>query len=97
MTFLDRSEDRRHRRALIGSQYKLITGVTSDSRWLYNLLEDPLERTDLTGVKPVLLDELVASFEQALGHLAPPPEEVPSVALTEEQAEQLEQLGYIEQ
>lgn len=96
LTFLDRSEDRRHRRALIGPRFKLITGDTAQGRWLYDLQEDPLERIDLSGLDSVRLNQLAADLEAVVAGLAPPPALVPSVALTEEQVQQLQELGYVE-
>lgn len=93
---LDRFPNRRHRQALIGPQWKLITGREPGERWLYDVVRDPGETRDLAAERPWLAAKLARDLDALVAALPRAPD-VELRTLTPDQRESLEALGYLEE
>ena len=85
----------REHRALIYWPYKLILDPRSGHKRLFDLSADPLEREDLAAEETAVVAELERRLRDRLAGLETRPSET-GVELTEEVAEELRALGYLD-
>ena len=81
-------------RALYLGRHKLLWNSLGNHA-LYDLVEDPGERNDLSGADPARTAEAIGLLGKVLASLPPPGEPGPPTALDEETLKALRSLGYV--
>ena len=84
---------RNNRRGLIRGDWKLIVNLDTEVEELYDLRNDPLERSDLSDVRPERSAALRGELDS---YYATPGTEAPVVPLDSESVEALRALGYLD-
>ncbi len=83
------------KKGLIEGEYKLIRDEKEGKRELYDLSTDPLERSDLSGKLPDILERLAARLDSAAAAAGRDTVVVEKNALTDEEKDIFRGLGYI--
>ena len=82
--------------ALIGSNWKLIINEETQTKELYNLMNDPTEQNNLTTAQPEKTKRQSDIFQKLVLTLPPPPKAKKNKPLQKEKEEMLRSLGYIQ-
>jgi arylsulfatase A-like enzyme len=84
-----------YKKAVIGERYKLIRDGTTGRMELYDRIEDPLEREDLSEQDAERLAEFAALLNQAIAHAESAALEPQPKRVTDPEIERLKSLGYV--
>ncbi|MBI2472249.1 MAG: sulfatase [Planctomycetes bacterium] len=82
--------------ALIGSNWKLIMKEKTQTKELYNLMNDPTERNNLTTAQPEKAKQQNDIFQKLVLTLPPAPKATKNKPLQKDKEEMLRSLGYIQ-
>jgi len=82
--------------ALIGTNWKLIINDKTQAKELYNLMDDPTERKNLTTLQPEKTRQQSEVLQKLLLSLAPAPKTGEKKPLQKDKEEMLRSLGYIQ-
>ena len=82
--------------ALIGTNWKLIINDKTQAKELYNLVDDPTERKNLTTLQPEKTRQQSEVLQKLLLSLAPAPKTGEKKPLQKDKEEMLRSLGYIQ-
>ncbi len=82
--------------ALIGSNWKLIVHDKTQDKELYNLMDDPVERKNLTTLQPEKTRHQSETLQKLVLSLAPAPKTGEKKSLQKDKEEMLRSLGYIQ-
>ena len=97
MRWDDVSAERSEKKAVVTQRHKLILTFPEAQAELYDLLEDPAERHDLSREKAPLVAALQGQLEKLEARTSVAKREFsPAVAITRERAEELRALGYVQ-
>ena len=82
--------------ALIGTNWKLIINDKTQAKELYNLMDDPTERKNLTTLQPEKTRQHSEVLQKLLLSLIPAPKTGEKKPLQKDKEEMLRSLGYIQ-
>jgi len=95
--FASSIKNRPKRSSVTVGPYKLIADVDGGNTRLFDLVSDPGERRDVAPVRPDVVRDLSARLRDYLLHIAATaPAPAATVELSDEQVEQLRELGYLQ-
>ncbi|MBI4221149.1 MAG: sulfatase [Planctomycetes bacterium] len=83
-------------KALIGSNWKLIVNDKTQAKELYNLMDDPAERKNLTTLQPEKTRHQSETLQKLVLTLPPAPKAKKNKPLQKDKEEMLRSLGYIQ-
>jgi len=83
-------------KALIGSNWKLIINDKTQDKELYNLMNDPTERNNVTTAQPAKTKQQSDIFQKLVLALPPAPKAKKNKPLQKDKEEMLRSLGYIQ-
>ena len=82
--------------ALIGTNWKLIVNDKTQDKELYNLMDDPAERNNLTTLQPEKTRQQSEILQKLVLSLTPAPKTGETKPLQKDKEEMLRSLGYIQ-
>ena len=82
--------------ALIGANWKLIVNDKTQDKELYNLMNDPTERNNLTTAQPEKTNQQSEILQKLVLTLPPAPKAKKNKPLQKDKEEMLRSLGYIQ-
>jgi len=82
--------------ALIGTNWKLIINDKTQAKELYNLMDDPTERKNLTTLQPEKAREQNEILQKLVLSLTPAPKTGEGKPLQKDKEEMLRSLGYLQ-